>query len=142
MSQNVYDRVKANPKYTELVQKRSSFAWKLSAVMLVVYYSFILVIAFSPTSFAQKIGSGVTTIGIPIGLAVIVIAFVLTGIYTQRANGEFDDLTNQIKEDMKLHKYMFASLSFCPLVLGSCQNNDIDDEDFETHLFNLRDFEN
>jgi hypothetical protein len=29
---------------------------------------------------------------------------------------------------MKLHKYMFASLSFCSLVLGSCQNNDIDDE--------------
>lgn len=101
MSQNVYDRVKANPKYTELVQKRSSFAWKLSAVMLVVYYSFILVIAFSPSVFAQKIGSGVTTLGIPIGFAVIIIAFVLTGIYTQRANGEFDDLTNQIKEDVR-----------------------------------------
>ncbi len=101
MSQNVYDRVKANPKYTELVEKRSSFAWKLSAVMLVVYYAFILVIAFSPTSFAQKIGSGVTTIGIPIGFAVIIIAFILTGIYTQRANGEFDDLTNQIKDDIR-----------------------------------------
>ena len=37
-------------------------------------------------------------------------------------------MNNQIKEDMKLHKYMFASLSFCSLVLGSCQNNDIDDE--------------
>lgn len=34
----------------------------------------------------------------------------------------------KIEEDMKLHKYMFASLSFCSLVLGSCQNNDIDDE--------------
>ncbi len=28
MSQNVYDRVRANPKFAELVQKRSSFASK------------------------------------------------------------------------------------------------------------------
>lgn len=101
MSQNVYDRVKANPKFAELVQKRGGFAWKLSIIMLVVYYSFILVIAFSPATFAQKIGSGVTTLGIPIGLSVIVIAFVLTGIYTRRANGEFDELTNQIKEEAR-----------------------------------------
>lgn len=101
MSQNVYDRVKENPKFTELVQKRSSFAWKLAIAMLVVYYGFILVIAFSPATLAVKIGSGVTTVGIPVGIGVILIAFVLTGIYTKRANGEFDDLTNQIKEDIR-----------------------------------------
>lgn len=101
MSQNVYDRVKENPKFTELVQKRSSFAWKLAIAMLVVYYGFILVIAFSPATLAAKIGSGVTTVGIPVGIGVILIAFVLTGIYTKRANGEFDDLTNQIKEDIR-----------------------------------------
>lgn len=101
MSQNVYDRVKMNPKFAELVQKRSSFAWKLAIAMLVVYYGFILVIAFSPTTFATKIGSGVTTLGIPVGIGVILIAFVLTGIYTKRANGEFDDLTNQIKDDIR-----------------------------------------
>ena len=101
MSQHIYDRVQANPKFAELVQKRSAFAWKLSIAMLLVYYSFILVIAFSPTTFSHKIGDGVTTVGIPVGLAVIVIAFVLTGIYTQRANGEFDELTHQIKEEAR-----------------------------------------
>lgn len=90
-----------NPKFAELVQKRSSFAWKLAIAMLVVYYGFILVIAFSPATFATKIGSGVTTLGIPVGIGVILIAFVLTGIYTKRANGEFDDLTNQIKDDIR-----------------------------------------
>ncbi|WP_263833215.1 DUF485 domain-containing protein [Sulfurospirillum oryzae] len=104
MSQNIYDRVQANPKFAELVKKRSSFAWKLAIIMLVVYYSFILVIAFSPATFAVKLGEGVTTVGIPVGLGVIVIAFVLTGIYTQRANGEFDDLTNQIKEEARSEK--------------------------------------
>jgi uncharacterized membrane protein (DUF485 family) len=101
VSQNVYDRVKVNPKFKELVAKRSRFGWQLSIIMLVVYYSFILVIAFSPSTFAQKIGDGVTTLGIPVGLAVIAIAFLLTGIYTKRANGEFDDLTQQIKEEAR-----------------------------------------
>jgi len=101
MSQNIYDRVQANPKFTELVQKRSRFAWTLAIIMLVVYYSFITVIAFSPATFAIKIGDGVTTIGMPIGLSVIVIAFVLTGIYIKRANGEFDALTNEIKEEAR-----------------------------------------
>jgi uncharacterized membrane protein (DUF485 family) len=101
MSQHIYDKVRANPKFAELVQKRSSFAWKLAIIMLVVYYAFILVIAFSPSLFAIKIGEGVTTLGIPVGIGVILIAFVLTGIYTQRANGEFDDLTNQIKEELR-----------------------------------------
>jgi len=43
----------------------------------------------------------VTTIGIPIGMAVIVFAFILTGIYTRRANTEFDDLSNKIKKSVK-----------------------------------------
>ncbi|AHJ13466.1 DUF485 domain-containing protein [Sulfurospirillum multivorans] len=104
MSQNIYDRVRANPKYTELVQKRSSFAWKLTITILVVYYAFILVIAFSPTTFGQTIGSGVTTVGIPIGFGIIVLSFILTGVYIQRANGEFDDLNNQIKEEARSEK--------------------------------------
>ena len=104
MSQNVYDRVRANPKFTELVQKRSSFAWKLTIIMLVVYYAFILVIAFSPATLGQTIGSGVTTIGIPIGFGIIILSFILTGIYIQRANGEFDDLNNQIKEEARSEK--------------------------------------
>ena len=99
MSQLIYDKVRKNPKFAQLVQKRSRFAWTLSLIMLGVYYAFILVIAFSPKTFALKLGEGVTTLGIPVGIGVIVIAFVLTGIYTKRANGEFDELTHQIKEE-------------------------------------------
>ena len=101
MSEILYERVKINPKYKELVQKRSRFAWQLSFTMLGVYYAFILIIAFFPTLFAIKIGTGVTTLGIPVGIAVIIIAFVLTGIYTQRANGEYDELTQQIKDEAR-----------------------------------------
>ena len=36
-----------------------------------------------------------------IGAAIIVGSFITTLIYVRRANSEFEDLTNQIKEDVK-----------------------------------------
>lgn len=102
MQKNMVDKIKANPDYQELVSKRTSFSIKLTVAMLVVYFGFILTIAFKPSALAVPLSSdSVTTIGIPIGMAVIVFAFILTGIYTKRANGEFDDLANKIKESVK-----------------------------------------
>ena len=45
---------------------------------------------------AKPLGAGVTTIGIPIGMAVIVFSVIVTGLYVRRANGEFDALTRDI----------------------------------------------
>jgi len=101
VNHEIYNKVRNNPKYVELVQKRSSFAWKLSFVILIVYYTFIMIIAFNPSLLGKTIGTGVTTIGIPIGLAIIFLCFLLTGIYTKRANKEFDKLTDEIKEDIR-----------------------------------------
>ena len=101
MQENVYDKVRQNPKFTELVTKRSRFAWQLSFVMLVVYYAFILIIAFSPQSFGVKIGDGVMTLGLPVGISIIFLAFILTGVYVRRANREFDTLTEAIKEEIR-----------------------------------------
>jgi len=100
MTKEQIEHVKNNPKYQKLVTKRSKFAWTLSIIMLVVYYAFIMTIAFSPETLGTKIGSGVTTIGIPIGIAIIFIAFILAGIYTRRANGEFDQLAKEVKEEL------------------------------------------
>jgi len=43
----------------------------------------------------------VITVGIPVGIAVIVASFLLTGLYVWRANSKFDDLTKQIKQEIK-----------------------------------------
>lgn len=101
MTKEQVEQVKNNPKYQELVSKRSAFAWMLSIVMLVIYYAFIMLIAFKPELLGMKTGEGVMTIGIPIGIAIIVISFVLTGIYVRRANGEFDALSQQIKDELR-----------------------------------------
>jgi uncharacterized membrane protein (DUF485 family) len=68
--------------------------------MLALYYGFILIVAFAPTVLGIPI-SGVITLGIPVGLFIIVAAFVLTGIYVRRANSEYDELNRQIIEEAR-----------------------------------------
>jgi uncharacterized membrane protein (DUF485 family) len=101
MTPDLFERVKRDRRFQELVAKRTRFAWTLSAAMLVIYFGFIFIIAFAPKSLGTPIGSGVMTIGIPVGLFVIVSAFILTGIYVRRANSEFDAITRQIVEEAK-----------------------------------------
>ncbi|HOW48237.1 MAG: DUF485 domain-containing protein [Rubrivivax sp.] len=98
MENDLAQRIASNPKYQELKAKRSSFGWKLTIAMLVVYYGFILLIAFDKELLATRMGSGVMTWGMPIGLAVIVFTIVITAIYVRRANSEFDQLTDQINK--------------------------------------------
>ena len=92
----ITSRILQDPKYQELKSKRSSFGWWLTLGMMVVYYGFILLVAFNKQFLATRLGEGVTTIGIPLGLGVIVFTIVITGIYVRRANSEFDALTEQI----------------------------------------------
>lgn len=85
------------PKFAELVQKRRSLSMVLTALILVIYFGFIFLVAFAPHFLAQPV-SGVITLAFPVGLGVIVAAIVLTGVYVVRANGEFDRLNRDIVE--------------------------------------------
>ena len=98
-SDDIVAKIEANPKYHELRRKRNSFGWALTLLMLVVYYGYIALIAFNKPFLAQPIGAGVTTLGIPIGMGVIVFTIVITGIYVRRANGEYDRLTAEILKE-------------------------------------------
>ncbi len=99
MRDDVAARIGSHPKYLELKRKRSSFGWWLTLAMMVVYYGYIALIAFNKPFLAQRIGDGVTTLGVPIGMGVIVFTIVITGIYVRRANGEFDQLTRDILKE-------------------------------------------
>jgi uncharacterized membrane protein (DUF485 family) len=99
MAIDVTSRILQDPKYQELKAKRSSFGWWLALAMMIVYYGFILLVAFNKPFLATRLGEGVTTIGMPVGLGVIVFTIVITGIYVRRANGEYDQLTAEILEE-------------------------------------------
>ena len=99
MNDPVVHKIQSHPKYRELRTRRNRLGIFLTVLMLVVYYGYIALIAFDKEFLAQPIGSGVTTLGIPIGFGVIVFTVLITGIYVRRANGEFDALTKEILKD-------------------------------------------
>jgi uncharacterized membrane protein (DUF485 family) len=102
MNDSTYKRIQENPRFQELVSKRERFAWILSAIMLGLYLAFILLIAFEPQVLGARINpESPITWGIPIGVGLILSAFVLTGIYVRRANGEFDRLNQEILKEVQ-----------------------------------------
>lgn len=101
MNDELVKRITSNPKYQELVKKRTSFAVTLGIFVLVLFYSYILTIAFNPTFLGTKLGEGVMTIAFPWAAGIIIVSFITTLIYVSRANGEYEDLTEDIKKDVK-----------------------------------------
>lgn len=97
MERDVIQAIKADPNYQQLVKKRSRYGWILTALMMVVYYGYILLLAFNKELLSRRLGEGVMTWAMPVGLAVIIFTVVITGIYVRRANSEFDQLTAAIK---------------------------------------------
>jgi len=100
MAVNDRNPIFENASFQSLVRERTSFGWILSIIMLVIYYGFILLVAFGKDVLATKISGGVTTVGMVIALLVILSAIVLTGIYTFRANSRYDDLAEQLRKDL------------------------------------------
>jgi uncharacterized membrane protein (DUF485 family) len=99
MEQDIVQRVKADPNYRKLVTTRSRYGWMLTWAVMIVYYGFTLLNAFDKPFMASKIGAGVMSWGVPLGLFVILFTIAVTGIYVRRANREFDALTDAIQKN-------------------------------------------
>ena len=99
MNDPVIEKIQRNPAYLQLRSKRNRLGGVLTLLMLIVYYGYVALIAFDKEFLAQTLGSGVTTLGIPIALFVIVFTVVITLFYIRRANNEFDQMTQQILKD-------------------------------------------
>lgn len=94
--------IAASDSYRMLVRERARLSWLLTAIMLAIYFGYILLIAFDRELLARPIGAGTITVGIPLGIGVILAGIVLTGIYVHRANRRFDALTARIREEAGL----------------------------------------
>ena len=95
--EDIVERIQKNPKFFAFVSMRNNYSYVLSALMLIAYFGYILLIAFNKEWLGTKVGAGMTTsIGIPMGVGVIIITIILTNIYVRRANSEFDDLNAEI----------------------------------------------
>ncbi|MCK8204067.1 DUF485 domain-containing protein [Erwinia amylovora] len=102
MNDVLYERIEKSNRFKVLVEKRQRFAALLSIMVLVLYVGFILLIAFAPGWLGAPLYHGTSvTRGIPIGVGLIVVSFLLTGIYVWRANGEFDRLTRELLNEVR-----------------------------------------
>ena len=92
----------ANPRFKALVKARSTLGWTLTAVMLVIYYGFILLIAFDKGFLSKVVAGSVTSMGLLIGLGVLLSAFILVAIYVAVANTKFDRMTEELRREVGL----------------------------------------
>ena len=83
-------------EFQDLVKRKNLISNVLTVLMLVVYFGFASLLAFAPEVLAAPVGRA--TIGIPLGIGVIVFAWILTGIYVRWANTKYDSLVAHLKE--------------------------------------------
>lgn len=102
MSSAMYERMRSNPKFQQLVTTRGRFAWSLAITCLAVFYGFVLLVAFQPELLGRPVREGgALTIGVAMGLFIFVSFWLLTALYVRRANGEFDRLTEEIVKEAR-----------------------------------------
>ena len=87
-------------EFKHLVSKRWTVSLVLLALLFVSYYGYILLIAADKAFVSQKIGE-VTTLAIPLGVASIVIAWLLTAFYVLWANAKYDPEVERLKKELK-----------------------------------------
>lgn len=97
MVNDTYERIGASPLFEKLVRGRNRFSLLLSAIILIVYYSFVLFASAAPSEFATPVTEGSRwPIGLLIGWGIQAFAFLMTGIYVSRANSHFDEMTRTV----------------------------------------------
>ena len=101
MTNKASQPVQETVEFKELVSTRLKVSLALTAAMFVVYFGFILVLAYNKDALAQKIGEHVT-IGIPIAIGVIIFAWVLTGIYVWWANSRYDSVVQRMRSQLRV----------------------------------------
>ena len=101
MSQDdIVARITKNPKFQQFVSTRNVYSNIMTTLMMIVYFGYILLIAFNKPFLATKMSAGGTiSIGIPMGIGVLVFTIIITWIYVRRANTEFDATKDEIVKE-------------------------------------------
>ena len=101
MDESKVDQILQNPKFKEMVAKKSKLSWTLTIIMLIVYVGFMLLVGYNKEFLMSSFDGGVTTWGMPLGLSIIVLSFVLCGVYSYIANNTLDPLTQEAMREVE-----------------------------------------
>ena len=78
-----------DPRLEALAAARWRIAMALTVAMMVIYFGFILLVAFNKPLLGTQVVSGLS-VGILLGVLVIVAAWALTWLYVRWANTHYD----------------------------------------------------
>jgi uncharacterized membrane protein (DUF485 family) len=81
-----------------LSRQRWRIATGLGAVMIVVYFGFVLLIAFDKPLVGTIIAPGLT-VGVLLGALVIVTAWIVTWVYVRWANAHLDRRVSELRAE-------------------------------------------
>ena len=101
MDDSQVDRILHNPKFQEMVSKKRTLSWTLTAIMLFIYVGFMLLVGYNKEFLMTSFSGGVTTWGMPLGLSIIVLSFVLCGVYSYIANNKLDQLNEDAMKEVE-----------------------------------------
>ncbi|CAI3143497.1 DUF485 domain-containing protein [Acinetobacter sp. IRS14] len=101
MDQNQVEQILRNPKFQKMVKKKSTLSWTLTIIMLVLYVGFMLLVGYNKEFLMSSFSGGVTTWGIPLGLGIIVLSFLLCGVYSFIANSTLDQLSEEALKEVE-----------------------------------------
>lgn len=93
----------ANPRFQALTRARSTLGWTLATIMWIIYFGFILLVAFNRTDGAilsAKVGTGTASVAIVAGFSILVTTFVITAFYVAVANSKFDRMTRELRDEV------------------------------------------
>lgn len=88
-------KVLENAAFRDLVKRKWAVSLALTAAMLAIYFGFVMILAFGKELLMGRVGANMT-IGILVGLGVILAAWALTGIYVAWANTSYDRAVSRI----------------------------------------------
>ena len=84
-----------DPQFRDLVRRKRTLSLVLTLLIFVAYFGFMALMALAPGALAAPVGAA--TLGIPIGIGIIVFAWLLTGVYVKWANGAYDAMVARVR---------------------------------------------
>ncbi len=88
-----------DPEFKELARRKNAISLSLTVAMMLIYFGFIFLLAFAPAVLSRPV-SGATS-GIPVGIGVIIFAWMLTGVYVRWANDSYDTMVSNVKKRLE-----------------------------------------
>lgn len=99
MSNTKQEALIKSPEFKALVKKRWLVSLLLTGLMLIVYIGYLLSITTMKEVLSTPVGDRIP-LSLPVGLGIIIFAWLMTGVYAWWANTRYDKVVDELKKKL------------------------------------------